>query len=256
MEQKLINEFNRFAISKGISSNKMDYYMKRLDVSNIHAPNIIEERQLNISVLDIFSRMMMDRIVTIVGAIDENMSAIVQAQLLFLNSLDKTKDITCQINTPGGSVIHGLGIVDIMESIECDVSTQNMGICASMGSVLVSSGTKGKRYTLNSAQIMVHQASSGAQGHVRDNSISHYQTEKFNYLLMRKLAENSGQTFETIIELADRDRWLDSDESVKLGFVDDILIKEGVIPVGELMKGFDDYYNNTIMPRLRNQDIR
>ena len=169
-------EFRSFAKSEGISSMVLDQFEASL------TPYILEERELMATQIDIFSRLMRDRILWLSGPVDQRMSDIVQAQLLFLDSVEK-KDITLYINSPGGSVMCGLGIVDLMNYVNSDIVTTNLGMCASMGSVLLSSGTKGKRSSLIHAKVMTHQVSHGTRGNIQDTRIDQMEGEKYNYIL-------------------------------------------------------------------------
>lgn len=209
--------------------------------SNSMTPYILEERQLNVTQMDVFSRLLQDRIIFVSGVVNEYMCNVIQAQLLFLESTDANKDITLYINSPGGSVIHGLGIVDVMNYIKPDVATVNVGMCASMGSVILSAGTKGKRSSLVSAKVMIHQASSGTQGNVQDQRISLRETEMYNFILLKMLAKNTGKTFDEMLELSQRDFWINSDDSEKFGIVDEVIVPEGSQTITEQLEGFDDY---------------
>jgi len=151
------------------------------------------------------------------------------------------------INSPGGSVLHGLGMVDVMRYIKSDVATINTGMAASMGSILLSSGTKGKRSSLNYYKVMIHQVSSGAQGHVQDNRISQMESEKYNYILFKMLAENSVRSFDEVLESARRDKWLNSQEALEFGFIDEIIISDKTSSITTLMDGFEDYYQKEIL---------
>jgi ATP-dependent Clp protease protease subunit len=188
---KLGTDFRKFARSNGIASTTLDSFQNSL------TPYILEEREMRATQMDIFSRLMMERILWVSGEVDDRMSDIVQAQLLFLDSVDN-KDITLYINSPGGSVLHGLGIVDLMNYIKSDVATTNIGMCASMGSILLSSGTKGKRSSLIHSKVMTHQVSHGTHGNVQDTRIDQMEAEKYNYILFKMLAKNSGKTFEEV----------------------------------------------------------
>lgn len=168
-------EFRSFAKSEGISSLTLDQFESSL------TPYILEERELRATQIDIFSRLMVDRIIWLSGPVDQRMSDIVQAQLLFLDSVQK-KDITLYINSPGGSVMCGLGIVDLMNYVSSDVVTTNIGMCASMGSVLLSSGTKGKRSALVHSKVMTHFVSHGTKGNIQDTRIDQMEGEKYNYI--------------------------------------------------------------------------
>jgi ATP-dependent Clp protease protease subunit len=218
----------------------MEYFEKNL-VENSMTPYILEEREMRVTQMDIFSRLMRDRILWVAGVVNESMCNIVQAQLMYLDSVEK-KDITLHINSPGGSVLHGLGMVDVMRYINSDVATINTGMAASMGSILLSSGTKGKRSSLNFSKVMIHQVSSGASGHVEDNRISHIESEKYNYVLFKMLAENSGKTFDYVLECARRDKWLNSQEALDFGFIDEIIITDKSTPISTYLEGFDEYF--------------
>ena len=219
----LYNEFKNYAIKdKGISSLNLNYWEQH---KNSLTPYILEEREMRATQMDIFSRMMLDRIIHIYGEVNDNMMAISQAQLLFLDNLEKS-DIKLHISSPGGSVLSGLGMVDVMNYISSDVVTINMGLAASMGSILLSSGTKGKRCSLKHSRVMIHQISSGMQGVLADLSISFKESEKYNNRLFEILAENTGKTKEQILQDASRDFWLSSEESLEYGVIDEIIIKK------------------------------
>ncbi len=239
----MTNDFKKYALSNGISSSRLDSYQSL--VQSNRTPYILEEREMRVTQMDVFSRLMKDRIIFLTGAVDGNMSDIIQAQLLFLDSAEN-KDITLYINSPGGSVLHGLGIVDVMNYIKSSVSTINVGMAASMGSVLLSSGEKGKRSSLNFSRVMIHQVSSGSSGNVQDIRISQMEAEKYNYILFRILAENSGRDFYEVLEAAKRDKWLNSQEALEFGFIDEIILPEGKKTVSELMVGFDQYYEKEV----------
>lgn len=239
-------DFNKFALSSGLSSMNLHYYQKQLE--NSMTPYILEEREMRVTQMDIFSRLMRDRILWVAGVVNDNMSTVVQAQLMYLDSVDK-RDIIMHVDTPGGSVKSGLSMVDVMRYINSDVATINTGMAASMGSILLSSGTKGKRSSLNFSKVMIHQVSSGAQGHVEDNRISQMESEKYNYILFRMLAENSGKTFEEVLESARRDKWLTSQEALDFGFIDEIITSEKGSSVTQLMEGFDEYYSREILKK-------
>lgn len=219
----LYNEFKNYAIKdKGISSLNLNYWEQH---KNSLTPYILEEREMRATQMDIFSRMLLDRIIHIYGEVNDNMMAITQAQLLFLDNLEKS-DIKLHISSPGGSVLSGLGMVDVMNYISSDVVTINMGLAASMGSILLSSGTKGKRCSLRHSRVMIHQISSGMRGVLADLSISFKESEKYNNRLFEILAENTGKTKEQILQDASRDFWLSSEESLEYGVIDEIIIKK------------------------------
>ena len=236
------NEFRKFAKSEGISSLSLDHFENGL------TPYILEEREMRVTQMDVFSRLLRDRIIWVSGAVDQHMSDIVQAQLLFLDSVEK-KDITLYINSPGGSVLCGLGIVDLMNYISSDVATVNIGMCASMASILLSSGTKGKRSSLVYSKVMIHQVSSGSSGHIEDNRISQMEAEKYNYILFKMLSKNTGRTFDEVLEGARRDHWLNSDEALKFGLIDEVIGLDKTTSISESLDGFEDYYNKEILKK-------
>ena len=242
-------EFQKYALSEGISSLNQHYFEKNLE--NSMTPYILEEREMRVTQMDVFSRLLRDRIIWISGVVNQHMCDVTQAQLMFLDNMDN-KDITMHINSPGGSVLHGLGMVDVMRYIKSDVATINTGMAASMGSILLSSGTKGKRSSLNFSKVMTHQVSSGASGHVQDNRISQMESEKYNYILFKMLAENSGKSFDEVLESARRDKWLNSQEALEFGFIDEIILSDKTSSITTLMDGFDGYYTKEIlhMPEL------
>ena len=236
-------DFKKWALSDGISSMNLHYYEQQIEASM--TPYILEEREMRVTQMDVFSRLLRDRIIWISGVVDQRMCDVTQAQLMYLDSVEK-KDITLHINSPGGSVLHGLGIVDVMRYIKSDVATINTGMAASMGSILLSSGTKGKRSSLNFSKVMIHQVSSGAQGHVADNRISQMESEKYNFILFKMLAENSGKDFQYVLDAARRDKWLNSQEALDFGFIDEVITSEGTSSITSLLEGFDDYYNKEV----------
>lgn len=219
-----MTDFEKYAISKGVSSNTLNGYQKF--TNSIISPTIIEERQMNMVTMDVFSRLMGDRIIFLGSPIDDEVANIITSQLMYLNSVDSEQDIKMFINTPGGSVIDGLAIYDIMNWVDCDVATYVMGAAASMGSILCSSGAKGKRYALPNSTIMIHQVSSGT-GRVQnaDLQIAAKESQKWQNLLYNILAKNTGKTFEQIEEDADRDHWFMADEALEYGLIDEIIKK-------------------------------
>lgn len=233
-------EFRSFAKSEGISSLSLDRFENGL------TPYILEERELRATQMDIFSRLILDRIVWVSGAVDQHMSDIIQAQLLFLDSVDKKKDITLYINSPGGSVLCGLGIVDLMNYVTPDITTTNIGMCASMGSVLLSSGAKGKRSSLIYSKVMTHQVSHGTQGNIQDTRINQMEAEKYNYILFKMLAENCGKTFDEVLEFSRRDRWYNSDEALQFGLIDEVIGVDKNKSITNMLEGFEDYYNKEV----------
>jgi ATP-dependent Clp protease protease subunit len=216
-------EFEKFAIKdQGISST---YYNKI--VSSMYptsmTPYIIEERQLNISQLDVFSRLMMDRIIFMGTAINDQIANIIQAQLLFLESADATKDIQIYINSPGGSVYAGLGIYDTMQLIKPDVATICTGMAASMGAVLLCAGEKGKRSGLTHSRVMIHQPLGGAQGQASDIEITAREILILKEELYNIISTHSGQDYDKIYEDSDRDYWMKSDKAKEYGMIDEVL---------------------------------
>ena len=175
--------------------------------------------------MDVFSRLMMERILWVAGVVNDAMSTVVQAQLLYLDSIDDG-DITMYVDSPGGSVKSGLSMVDTMNFITSDVATMNTGMAASMGSILLGAGTKGKRSSLPNSKVMLHQVSSGAQGHVKDMEISMAETKKYNTKLFGMLSEYTGKTPEQVLIDADRDLWLDADEALEYGIIDEVARKK------------------------------
>jgi ATP-dependent Clp protease protease subunit len=228
----------------GLTNKEINKYID--SIQNGLTPYILEERQLNMTQIDIFSRLMKDRIIWVSGQVDQHMSDIVQAQLLFLDSAEK-KDITLYINSPGGSVLCGLGIVDLMNYISSDVATVNIGMCASMGSVLLSSGAKGKRSSLIYSKVMTHQVSHGTQGNIQDTRINQMEAEKYNYILFKMLAKNCGKTFEEVLEFSRRDRWYNSDEALEFGLIDEIIGVDKNPTITNMLEGFDEYYAKEVL---------
>lgn len=211
-------------------------------------PYILEEREMRVTQMDIFSRLMRDRILWVAGVVNDNMSTVVQAQLMYLDSVEK-RDIKMHVDSPGGSVKSGLSMVDVMRYINSDVETINTGMAASMGSILLSSGTKGKRSSLNFSKVMIHQVSSGASGHVADNRISQMESEKYNFILFKMLAENSGRDFQYVLDAARRDKWLNSQEALDFGFIDEVILSDKTSSITSLLEGFDDYYNKEVFSK-------
>jgi len=217
-------DFRKFAISKGVNGLVLDDYKK---VSNgIVSPTIIEERQLNVATMDIFSRLMYDRIIFLGTGIDDDVANIVTSQIMYLNSIDDESDIKLFINSPGGSVIDGLAIYDIMNWVEPDVATYSMGMSASMGSILLSSGAKGKRFSLPHSKIMIHQVSGYAGGQCSDIRIWTEEIKKHQNELYKILSENTGKSIEQIEIDADRDHWFTAQEALEYGLIDEIITKK------------------------------
>ena len=223
MTPKDYQQFGLYAKDKGISSLKLDYYNQK--VENSLTPYILEERTLNVTIMDVFSRLMMERIIWVAGGVDDHMSTIVQAQLMFLDSID-SNDITMHIDSPGGSVKSGLSMVDVMDYIKSDIRTINTGMAASMGSVLLGAGTKGKRGSLRFSQTMLHQSSGGAVGNIQDAEISMIEWRKVNNILFELLGGYCGKPAEQVKNDATRDLWLDAEQALSYGIIDEIVGKK------------------------------
>jgi ATP-dependent Clp protease protease subunit len=218
-------EFEKFATKdQGISTTYYDKIIKSMYPTNL-TPNIIEERQMNIAIFDVFSRLMMDRIIFLGTAINDQVANIIQAQLLFLESTDASKDIQIYINSPGGSVYAGLGIYDTMHFIKPDVATICTGMAASMGAVLLCAGQAGKRSALTHSRVMIHQPMSGMQGQVSDMEISLRETLKVKEELYNILSKHSGKSYEQIEKDSDRDYWMRAEEAKEYGMIDEILVR-------------------------------
>ena len=226
----LTNEFKNYAIKHmGISSLEFYHWeqlQERIYGANASlTPYILEERELRVTQIDIFSRMMMDRIIWLAGPVNDRMSTVVQAQLMFLDTLDKN-DITLHVDTPGGSVKSGLSIVDVMNYVSSDIVTINTGMAASMGSILLGAGTKGKRHSLKFSRVMLHQVSTGAEGNIQDIRRSIAEGEKYNNLLFGLLGEYTNKDPQQVMKDAERDLWLSSDEALAYGIIDNIIINK------------------------------
>lgn len=219
------DDFMKFAISKGLNSNTINDYKRK--TNSIISPSIVEERSLNAVTIDVFSALIRDRIIFLGTEIDSDVSNIITSQLMYLNSIDSESDIKLFINTCGGSCISGLAIRDIMDWVEPDVSTYCIGMAASMGSILLSSGTKGKRYALPNSRVMIHQVSSGI-GYINtaDLKIEYDEMKSIQNTLYGILAENTGKTIEEIEKDADRNKWFTSDDALQYGLIDKIITKK------------------------------
>lgn len=218
------NDFRDFAVKHlGMNGLAVDDYTRI--TSSYISPTIIEERQLNVAQMDVFSRLMMDRIIFLGTQIDDYTANVIQAQLLFLDSSDPGKDISIYINSPGGSVYAGLGIYDTMQYISSDVKTICTGIAASMAAVLLVAGEKGKRFALNHSRVMIHQPMGGAQGQASDIEITAREIQKLKKELYAIISNHSGMPFDKVEKDSDRDYWMTSAEAKEYGMIDDILIK-------------------------------
>ena len=219
-----MTEFEKYAsLRRGISTNTLERYAGF--VSGYINPTVIEERKLNATSIDVFSRLLMDRIIWVGCAIDDDVANIVQAQLLFLSSIDSKADISLYLNTPGGSVSDGLGIYDTMQIITPDVATICTGMAASMGSVLLCAGAKGKRSALPHSRVMIHQPLGGVKGQAEDILIEAREIEKYRKELFGIISEHSGQPFDKVFADGDRNYWMTAQEALEYGMIDQIMTK-------------------------------
>jgi ATP-dependent Clp protease protease subunit len=218
-------DFRKFATRHmGINSLVFDQYTSI--TNNWISPTIIEERQLNVASMDVFSRLMMDRIIFLGMPIDDYVANVIQAQLLYLESTAPSKDISIYFNTPGGSVHAGLGIYDTMQYITSDVATICTGMAASMGAVLLTAGTKGKRTALKHSRIMIHQPMGGAQGQASDIEITTREIVKLKKELYNIISDHSGQPFKRVEKDSDRDYWMTAEEAKEYGMIDEVLLRQ------------------------------
>lgn len=216
-------EFEKYAVKhRGISSNTLNAYQK-YEVTNL-TPNIIEERPMNIAVMDVYSRLMMDRIIFLGYPINDEVANIITAQMLFLESTDRHRDIQMYINSPGGSVYSGLGVYDTMQYITPDVSTICIGMAASMAAVLLCAGTNGKRTALKHSRVMMHQPSGAIGGQASDIEITVNEIRKIKKNLYDIIAYHTGKPVKTVEKDSDRDYWLTSEEAKEYGVVDEVLL--------------------------------
>ncbi len=218
-----MNDFKKYALSEGISSLKLHNY-SRVTAGYV-SPTIIEERQLNVAQMDVFSRLMMDRIIFLGAPINDDAANIIQAQLLFLESTDPSRDITLYINSPGGSVSAGLGIYDTMQLVECDIRTICTGMAASMGAVLLTAGERGKRQALPHSRVMIHQPLGGVEGQASDIEITARHIAQTKRELYEILSSHSGKSIKSIEKDADRDFWMTANEAVSYGLIDSVIEK-------------------------------
>ena len=219
------NDFRNYAVNHlGMNGLALDQYASHITSSYIN-PTIIEERQLNVAQMDVFSRLMMDRVIFLGTDVNDYTANVIQAQLLYLDSTDPGKDVSIYINSPGGSVYAGLGIYDTMQYISSDVSTICTGLAASMAAVLLVAGEKGKRFALNHSRVMIHQPMGGAQGQASDIEITAREIQKLKKELYTIIANHSGQPFEKVERDSDRDYWMTAQEAKDYGMIDDVLIK-------------------------------
>ena len=218
------NDFRDFAVKhRGINGQVFDDYAKI--TSSYISPTIIEERQLNVAQMDVFSRLMMDRIIFLGTQVDDYAANVIQAQLLYLDSSDPGKDISIYINSPGGSVYAGYGIYDTMQYISCDVKTICTGMAASMAAVLLVAGAQGKRFALKHSRVMIHQPLGGVQGQASEIEITAREILKIKNELYTIISERSGKPFEQVAKDGDRDYWMTAQEALDYGMIDKVLIK-------------------------------
>jgi ATP-dependent Clp protease protease subunit len=214
-------DFTKYAMSDhGVSSMNLHYFEKQIESSM--TPYILEEREMRVTQMDIFYRLMRDRLLWVAGPVNDNMSTVVQAQLMYLDSVDKI-DITMHIDSPGGSVKSGLSMVDVMDYIKCDIRTVNTGMAASMGSILLGAGTKGKRSSLRFSRTMLHQSSGGFRGNIQDAEIDMVEWKKINQTLFDLLGQYCNKKPSQVMKDASRDLWLSSEEALKYGIIDEIV---------------------------------
>ena len=220
-----MEDFRKYATKHlGMNSNALDSYMNI--TSSYISPTIIEERQLNVAQMDVFSRLMMDRIIFLGTQVDDYTANVIQAQLLYLDSSDPGKDIPIYINSPGGSVYAGYGIYDTMQFISSDVSTICTGMAASFAAVLLVAGTKGKRMALPHSRVMIHQPLGGAQGQASDIEITAREIQKLKKELYTIIADHSHTDFDKVWADSDRDYWMTAQEAKEYGMIDEVLIKK------------------------------
>lgn len=225
------NDFRKYAVGHlGMNGLALDQYCgftsrTASPIASYINPTIIEERQLNVAQMDVFSRLMMDRVIFLGTDVNDYTANVIQAQMLYLDSTDPGKDISIYINSPGGSVYAGLGIYDTMQYVASDVSTLCTGMAASMAAVLLVSGEKGKRFALRHSRVMIHQPMGGAQGQASDIEITAREIKKLKDELYNIIADHSGQPFEKVERDSDRDYWMTSQEALDYGMIDRILVK-------------------------------
>lgn len=217
-----MKDYEKF-LSSRVSSHKLWDYQKF--TNDLISPTIVEERKSNVATMDVFSRLMADRIIFLGTDIDSDVANIITSQLLYLNTMDDKTEIKLFINSPGGTIVDGLAIYDMMQYISPDVETYAIGLAASMGAILLSSGTKGKRFALPHSKIMIHQPMGGAHGQESDIEIAYNQIKEYKTTLYEILSENTGQKVSVIQEDADRDCWFGAEEAQSYGLIDKVLSK-------------------------------
>ena len=223
------NDFRNYAVKHlGMNGLAVDQYAAALSsqiTSSYVSPTIIEERQLNVAQMDVFSRLMMDRVIFLGTEVNDYTANVIQAQLLYLDSTDSGKDVSIYINSPGGSVYAGLGIYDTMQYISSDVATICTGMAASMAAVLLVAGAKGKRFALKHSRVMIHQPMGGAQGQASDIEITAREIQKLKKELYTIISDHSGMSFDKVERDSDRDYWMTAQEAKEYGMIDDVLVK-------------------------------
>ncbi len=219
------NDIRDYAVKHlGMNGLSLDRYASAITSSYI-SPTIIEERQLNVAQMDVFSRLMMDRIIFLGTEVNDYTANVIQAQLLYLDSADPGKDVSIYINSPGGSVYAGLGIYDTMQYISSDVATICTGMAASMAAVLLVAGAQGKRFALRHSRVMIHQPMGGAQGQASDIEITAREIQKLKKELYTIIADHSGMSFDKVERDSDRDYWMTAEEAKEYGMIDEVLVK-------------------------------
>lgn len=219
-----MNDFLKYAKSMGMNTMHVENTLRAS--SSYISPSILEERQLNVTQMDVFSRLMMDRIIFLGTEVNDYTANVIQAQLLYLDSVDSDRDISLYLNTPGGSVYAGLGIYDTMQFVSAKVATICTGMAASMGAVLLVAGQKGMRSALPHSRVMIHQPMGGIQGQASDIEITAREILKLKEELYQIIADHSGQSMEKIIADADRDYWMTSEEALRYGMIDNVFRKK------------------------------
>ncbi len=223
--ENMKNDFRDYAVKHlGMNPLALDKYASTITSSYI-SPTIIEERQLNVAQMDVFSRLMMDRIIFLGTDVNDYTANVIQAQLLYLDSADPGKDISIYINSPGGSVYAGLGIYDTMQYVSSDVATICTGMAASMAAVLLVAGAKGKRFALRHSRVMIHQPMGGAQGQASDIEITAREIQKLKKELYTIIADHSGMSYDRVAQDSDRDYWMTAEEARDYGMIDEVLVK-------------------------------
>jgi len=244
MNQK--SDFRNYAVNHiGLNGTTVDGVISH-QINASMTPMIVEEREMRATLISVFDRLMSDRILWMACEVESRMASVIQAQLMYLDSVEN-KDITIHLDTPGGSVLSGLAIIDVMNYVKSDIVTINTGMCASMGSVLLSSGTKGKRSSLVHSKVMTHMVSHGTSGNVQDTRINQLEAEKYNYILFKILAKNCGKTFDEMFEISRHDKWFNSNESLNFGLIDNIVGETEDNSIVKMLEGFDEYYTKEIL---------